>query len=178
MRSRLDDATKHALVEALRHERIPCPARGLELVVYTEEAVRTASPDPGYELDLNTGETMPFRASFDDADADRHWYVIDRAIAREHGIALHGRRARRLFAEIPRAVLIDALAASIEWHREAGQREQENASRNAARAVRFAEQGIWSSKNAATQWVDADITGDDFLAEALARVRAAGDGGL
>jgi hypothetical protein len=141
--------------------------------VYTERAARTPTADPNYELDLNTGATMPFRASFDDADADRHWYVIDRAVTREHGISLVGPPPAEVFAETPRRILIDALAASIDWHREAGDRERNNAAQNAARAVRFAEQGVWSSKKAAVDWIDADVASDEFLINARARVQAA-----
>ncbi|MEK8105687.1 nucleotidyltransferase domain-containing protein [Micromonospora sp. M12] len=43
----LTEATKRALVARLRHEALPCPARGLELVAYTG---RWPSPAPGARL--------------------------------------------------------------------------------------------------------------------------------
>jgi hypothetical protein len=46
---------------ATRHESLPCPARGLELVVYRREAVQSTSAEPNFELNLNTGRSMTFR---------------------------------------------------------------------------------------------------------------------
>ena len=52
----LDDATKQRLVDALRHEALPCPASGLELVrLPARHDRRSATIDPGFELNLNTG---------------------------------------------------------------------------------------------------------------------------
>ncbi len=85
-RGRLADEAKLEIVRALRHEALPCPARGLELVVYPESTVREATPDAGYELNLNTGRSMPFHLSLSPGDGEaEHWYGIDRAIVRDHG---------------------------------------------------------------------------------------------
>ena len=43
-------ATIDEVVAALRHEALPCPARKLELVVYTEEAARNPSAEADFEL--------------------------------------------------------------------------------------------------------------------------------
>ena len=45
-REPLSDAVKRDLIARLRHGALPCPARGLELVVYTEAAARSGSGDP------------------------------------------------------------------------------------------------------------------------------------
>ena len=57
-------ATKESIVAALRHESLPCPARGLELVVYRTEVAGAATSDPGFEVELNTGPRMDFRATY------------------------------------------------------------------------------------------------------------------
>lgn len=162
-RDSLDGETKERIVDALRHETIPCPARGLELVIYVESVLREPTADPSYELDLNTGPAMPFRASFDDADADRHWYVVDRAITRAHGIALLGPAPVDLIAPIPRRILVAALAASIAWHRAADE-PPANAILNACRALRYADEGVWSSKEAAAAWAATDLARDAVAA--------------
>ena len=74
----------------LRHESLPCPARGLELVSIRSQPV-VATPEPGYELDLNRGVRCRSGSRSIRPTPGRHWYVIDRAIIREHGLALDGR---------------------------------------------------------------------------------------
>ena len=114
----LDEATKRALVEALRHEALPCPARGLELVVYPLATARSGGGEPGFELNLNTGARMDFRADFEPGDIEGFWFAIDRSILREHGIPVHGPPAGELIAEIPREALLPLLAESVQWHRD------------------------------------------------------------
>ncbi|GIJ25515.1 hypothetical protein Vqi01_06770 [Micromonospora qiuiae] len=43
----LDRAVARELVARLRHEALPCPARGLELVVYQREVAASGSPSRG-----------------------------------------------------------------------------------------------------------------------------------
>lgn len=62
-RGPVSDRTKREIAAALRHDSLPCPARGLELVVYPESTVRRATRDAGYVLNLNTGRSMPFHVS-------------------------------------------------------------------------------------------------------------------
>src|SRR3954468_14204322 len=60
----LPEAVKQRLVEALRHDALPCPAIGLELVVYPRATVERPTALPGFELNLNTGARIGFRADF------------------------------------------------------------------------------------------------------------------
>jgi hypothetical protein len=46
---------------------------------------------------------MPLHVSLDPALEPAHWFVVDLAILREHGVALAGPSARALVAPIPRA---------------------------------------------------------------------------
>jgi hypothetical protein len=139
----LDEATKQRIVEALRHESLPCPARGLELVVYPLATVATATAAPGFELNLNTGEDSPFRADFEPGDIESFWFAIDRSIVREHGTPLYGPPPAELLAEIPRELLAPPLEESIRWHR--GD-DSENARLNIARSQHFLDTGHWISK--------------------------------
>ncbi|MGN9775480.1 nucleotidyltransferase domain-containing protein [Micromonospora sp. H33] len=114
----LDADRKRALVARLRHETLPCPARGLELVVYRREVARSGTAEPGFEVELNTGARMSFRATYDPADrpaADGHfWYGLDRSILHQHGHAVLGPPAREVFADLSptdlRRLLVDALS--------------------------------------------------------------------
>ncbi|SBT40350.1 nucleotidyltransferase [Micromonospora auratinigra] len=115
----LDCATRRALVERLRHEALPCPARGLELVVYRRVVAASGTGDPGFEVELNTGAGLPFRASYDPADrsaADgRFWYALDRAILHQSGLALLGPPAAEAFAEPAPAQLRRLLVTALDW---------------------------------------------------------------
>jgi hypothetical protein len=141
----LDDATKHALVGALRHEALPCPARGLELVLYPLATARAGTGEPGFELNLNTGARMDFRADLQPGDIEHFWFAIDRSILREHGIPLHGPPSSEIFAPIPRATLAPLLADSM--------RAQQDPV-NDARAQHFLDTGQWISKRDARQRLD------------------------
>jgi hypothetical protein len=158
--------TKRALVAVLRHEELPCPARGLELVVYPLATARSGGGEPGFDLNLNTGGRMDFRADEAPGDIEGFWFAIDRAILRDHGVALHGPPPAELFAPIPRAALLPLLAESVRWHRDSGVPVGSDVVLNTARALHFAEHGRWVSKP------------DDaarFLDGALARLDDAGN---
>jgi hypothetical protein len=139
----LPEAVKHRLVEALRHEALPCPAIGLELVVYPRATVERPTAAPGFELHLNPGARIDFRADFTPGDIEDFWFAIDRSIVREHGRALHGPPPQALFAPIPRDALAPQLTESIRWHRGDG---TENARLNIARSQHFLDTGHWISK--------------------------------
>ncbi len=152
------------MFDALRHESLPCPARGLELVVYRAAVADAGRPDPGFEVELNTGPRMPFRATWSGADrqlADgTFWYAIDRSILAENGLALLGPPAGTLFRSVPDEDLIALLIASLRWHlgpvddpvpdAEAESAPwTDDAVLNACRAWRRMQSGHWTSKQVA-----------------------------
>lgn len=109
---------KHALVTALRHESLPCPARGLELVVYRSAVARSGTAAPGFEVELNSGPWMDFRETYDPdarpAADGRFWYALDRSILLQSGHSLFGPPAAEAFGDVSpddlRALLIEALS--------------------------------------------------------------------
>lgn len=147
----LSGDTKRALVEALRHEALPCPARGLELVIYPRATVERATSAPGFELNLNTGEDYRFRADFERGEIEDFWFAIDRSIVREHGRPLHGPPTASVFAEIPRELLAPQLLESMRWHR--GD-DSTDARLNNVRSQNFLDTGHWISKPEARQRLD------------------------
>ncbi len=158
--------TKQAIVELLRHESLPCPARGLEFVLYAEPVLRKATTDPGFELNLNTGARMSFRADYEPGE-ERHWFAIDRSVLAAHGLPLFGPPAGELFAPIPRGPLLEVVAEAVQWHRETHV-VGSDAVLNACRALRFAADGVWSSKSAAGAWALERHEAPRLVAQALA----------
>jgi predicted nucleotidyltransferase len=159
------------VVARLRHEALPCPARGLELVVYPLEVTRSGRTAPGFSLNLNSGAGMPFRAELEPQAGEEHWFAIDRSILAERGVALIGPPAREVFAPIPRAALLPVVVRALEWHAP-GAARGDDIVLNAARSLRWALEGSWASKREAGRW--AVDTRDD--AEVVAQALAARDG--
>jgi predicted nucleotidyltransferase len=154
----LEESVKRAVGEALRHEALPCPARGLEFVVYSRDAARSPEVEAGFELDLNSGAEMPFRLLLDSTAADRHWYPIDRAILAAHGVALAGPPAAEVFAAPPRELLLPLVAEAVRRHDVL----------NACRALHYEREGRWSSKTTAGIWALGVVENPDPVRRALA----------
>lgn len=159
---------KRALVEELRHEALPCPARGLELVVYAERTVGEPSAAAGFEVALTTRAGMPFHAALDPTESNgRHRYVVDRAILARHGLALLGPPPSALVADLPRALVLPALAASLRWSA-AHEAKDGTAVLSACRGLRYASEGRWSSPAEAGRWALAHLDERELIADALA----------
>lgn len=170
-------AAKEKLVASVRHESLPCPARGLELVVYTAESAGLATPAAGYELNLNTGRAMPFHVSFAPGDRQaEHWYGIDRAVIHEHGRALLGPPAARVFSAPSTRMVLGLLAEAVRWHEHAGVARDDDAVLNACRALRYAAEGRWTSKQDAGEWARTRVADGALVADALAARPGSGEG--
>jgi hypothetical protein len=167
-------ARREAIVAALDHDALPCPARGLELVVY--DAAGLASPDgPAYLINLNTGARMDRHVSFDPRENPRFWFVLDVAIGRELGRALLGPPPHELFPALPDDLVRRAALDSLDWwwahggHRAA-------AVLAACTAWRWTAGEGWASKSAAARWAAARLADPAVVLAALDRRE--GDGTL
>jgi hypothetical protein len=170
----LEDEAAAGLAAATRHESLACPARGLELVVYTAVVAASGTAKPGFELNLNTGAAIETRIDRDPAVDDAHWFAIDRAILAQRGLALRGPAAAEVFLPPPRDVLLELLRASIRWQEERAER-LDDAVLGACRAAHYARTGLWASKTAAGEWAREGL-GDAALIEAALAVRGAPGG--
>ncbi|MBF6339058.1 DUF4111 domain-containing protein [Nocardia abscessus] len=141
------------LAETLAHPRLPCPAAGLELVVYDANFVARPSSAAGYLLDLNTGPMLPNRASFDPAESSSFWYVIDRSIAYQAGRLLYGTPVREVLAAPAQRDLSAAILASIREHAEGAGHLADNQVLNGCRSVAFCRTGRWLAKREAAQMI-------------------------
>ena len=157
-------------VASLRHEAFPCPARGLELVVYTKESAARPTTEPGFELNLNTGAGLTFRADRRPQPGERHWFAIDRSVLAQHGVALFGPPAAEVFAPVAPGELRPVLTDVLRWYeREAP--EGDDAVLNAGRSLRFMRDGVWLPKPALRAWAaDQPGTNAEILARAIAEL--------
>jgi len=95
---------REALVGALEHEALPCPARGLELVAYDPTGL-VQPRGPAYLINLNTGPRMDRQVSFDPAESPQFWFTLDVAIGRTLGRALRVPPPDDVFPELPDALV-------------------------------------------------------------------------
>ena len=144
---RLSLAERERVAELASHEALPCPARGLELVLYAREDLHV----PAYQLNLNTGSRMERRLSFDAAEEPRFWFVLDLAIGRSHAIALAGPPSADVLPDLPRAQVADAVRAALGWYGSAGGDDAQTVLA-ACRSWAWATDGVWRSKGAAAGW--------------------------
>ena len=122
----LAGAQRDAIVARCSHAALPCPARKLELVVY--------GADGAVELNLNSGPDGTTAEP-----ADWFWFVVDRAIAREHAVALLGPPASVLIPAPDRARVLEALEEMVAWY--ARHEPGEASEIAAARARAYAAEG-------------------------------------
>ena len=179
----LDLDRKQALVARLRHEALPCPARGLELVAYRRAVAASGTPQPGFEVELNTGARMDFRATYDPRDrpvADGlFWYGLDRSLLHQSGLALLGPPAGEVFADVSPADLRQLLVEALTWWLaiptppgDEPAPGTEDAVLGACRSLVRVRDGAWLSKTAAGErLVAAGDPAADLISCALAARR-------
>lgn len=183
----LDLGRRQELVARLRHEALPCPARGLELVVYRRAVARSGTPEPGFEVELNTGARMPFRATW--AAADRpagdglFWYGLDRSILHQCGYALLGPPAAEAFADLSPADLRRLLTDALRWWLalptppgDGPTPGAEDAVLGACRSLVKVRHGVWLSKVDAGRRLAADGRRADPTDDGAAARRLIGGG--
>jgi len=144
---RLPRAELETLADALSHESLPCPVRGLEFVLYAREDL--ADPlGPAFSLNLNTGSRMSHHAGYDPRAEPRFWFVLDAAIAREHARPLAGAHPRDVIPALPRELVLTSLREALAWWRA---HDEAQAVVAGCRALAWVEDGRWLSKRQAAQ---------------------------
>lgn len=128
---------------------LPCPATALELSIVTAEQAQSGGSDTDYVVHVDSaGPRVVLGNGSSDADLILHY-----AVCRDAAIGLgESPPAEQLVAEVPRRLVLDQLAAEIDW----ALREHpppEYVVLNACRALRFVETGELVSKVDGGVWV-------------------------
>lgn len=138
---------RRRIVRRLDHQVLPCPAAGLEFVLYPLTTVSQPALDAGYLLNFNTGPALPPVISFDPGAGSGFWYPIDRAITRQSGASLYGPPAPQVFSALPFDGLLRLVIASVEAHSDPQEGHLlDNAVLNGCRALSFARERCWYAK--------------------------------
>lgn len=147
----LADDERRAIAASVVDVARRCPTRGVEFTLYRPEIVRLPPVDADFELNANGGPRMRTATHVDCTAEPGFWYVLDRAIVRRSGLVVVGAPPGDVFAEVRRSTLLEAMRASMVWHR-----THEGATLysvlNACRAWRFADEGVLGSKLAGAAW--------------------------
>jgi hypothetical protein len=162
---------KAQLANRLSHSVIKCPARGLELVVYSEAAAGSGTPEPAFEMELNDGPAMTYRFTADPISRPRRdgtfWYAIDRDILHQAGTSLLGPPASSVFAPPSPRDLRQLLIEAMDWHRAAPGSPGADAVLGACRSRVRILTGRWHGKQ------QAGLLTADAMPEWAAVIRAA-----
>ncbi|MEV0647642.1 nucleotidyltransferase domain-containing protein [Phytomonospora sp. NPDC050363] len=140
------------IAAALAHEALPCPAAGLEFVLYDRAALAALTTQDGFALNLNTDRDLPPLVEQGPSDRPGHWYPIDRDITAQQDRALTGPAFTTLAHRPPAAELRPVVAASVAANLEPGAEPHADALLNACRALRWHDGGHWTGKADAAGW--------------------------
>jgi hypothetical protein len=153
------------LAVLLSHDALPCPARGLEFVLYAD-ADLSDPRGPAFALNLNTGARMRHHIGLDPDAEPQFWFTLDVAIARDHARALAGAPPADVLPALPRPLVVDALRDAVAWYSSRGGAEAIFA---LSRAWAWAADGRWLSKAAAATWAAARLDDPSPVKRALDR---------
>ncbi|GBE25622.1 hypothetical protein BMS3Bbin02_01910 [bacterium BMS3Bbin02] len=148
------DSEVTALVEMINHEALPCPAAGLEFVLYDRDVLVDPVAPLQWSLNLNGGPQRSASVSTDYTSEAWFWFVLDLAVVREQSMTLHGQDLVDVVGPFSREVQVAAIADSVRWHAEHVPTGPSR-SANAARGLRFIETGTWGSKPDGVAWLAA-----------------------
>ena len=174
--SALTAPQKQHVASAVVEASAACPARGLEFTLYRREIVGSRPVGADFEVNANGGPRMPTAVHLDARVEPGFWYVLDRAIAHRSGLAISGPPARRIFADVPRNTLLQAMYESMVWHR-AHEKATLYSVLNACRAWRFAAVDVLGSKLEGAAWAR-DRWPDTSLIDAAVALRRGEDAAL
>ncbi|MFI5907538.1 aminoglycoside adenylyltransferase domain-containing protein [Dactylosporangium sp. NPDC051541] len=145
-------AEVEAVVAALDHDALPCPARGLEFVLYDRSVLAGLTTEAGFALNLNTGAGLPYKAEIGYSGGPAFWYPIDRDIVRQQRRALLGPPFPDLMTRVRYRELLPVVAESVASHRAFIGDHGVNAVLNGCRALRYFTERTWYPKRAAAAW--------------------------
>lgn len=145
----LSRRAKRVIAARLHHPSLTCPApAGLELSLVTAAVAAGPPRRPPFELHLTTGPS-PQTHLGGPAAADPD-LLLQFAVCRRAGVAVAGPGPAEVFAEPPRAWLLEQAAAELRWAARHGNLPYQVL--NACRAWRYLEDDTLSSKVEAGRW--------------------------
>jgi predicted nucleotidyltransferase len=161
---------RNTLSQELDHKNFPCPAKGLELIIFTKETLANINSEPRYEFWFGTGsDWIPENW----AEGKTKEMVIFIELCRQNGRILFGKNTDDVFPSVKREWLIEAFLGELYWHQTKildpfhdplGM----NSVLNACRILAFVKEGEMISKSAGGEWFLNYEPNNDLVKGALA----------
>ena len=161
---------KQILQAELRHDRLPCPANGLEFSLVRSDVAASPPRRPSFEFAMSTGHTWRVEVGSGEEDGE---FALHFAICRQTGSPLFGPIPQEAFGPVPRQWLLEELDENLRWHAKhifdpyhdpLGQ----FSILNGCRAWYFVEHDAFCSKTDGGQWVLSQNCQRSLVAVALA----------
>jgi Nucleotidyltransferase domain/Domain of unknown function (DUF4111) len=164
----LDQREKQMVGARLQHPSLQSPGAGLELSVVTAAVAADPPRLPPWELHVTTGrEPKVADGAGHPGDPDLVFYF---AVCRRAGIAATGPPPAEVFAEPPRAWLLERSAEELRWAVAHGAPFAYRVL-TACRAWRFLDEDVFDSKIGAGEWARPLLPGPGVVDAALAAQR-------
>lgn len=171
----LNDRIKKSLGRRLTHSALPCPAHGVDLLIYPVAELAPLPRAPRYEFSISSGVDW-----HDDIGLGGHYPggLVDLAAARSFGIPILGLPPEEAVGLCPREWIIEELLNGVRWHTTKlydpfHDPTGSNAVLNACRSLHFFLSGVLVSKSAGARWLLQRRVAP-VVAEALAAREAGG----
>jgi hypothetical protein len=164
----LSQREKQVIAARLQHPSLRCPGAGLELSLVTAAVAADPPWLPPFELHVSTGrEIKAVDGSSEPGDPD---LVLAFAVCRRAGAAVAGPPPAEVFAEPPRAWLLERSAEELRW---ALEHQVPFAYRvlTACRAWRLLDEDVLDSKVGAGEWARPLLADPAVVDAALAAQR-------
>lgn len=111
----LSPAERRDLPARIDDEVLPCPATGLDLIVFSRQQVSCLPRPMSFELAVTTGDRWGLDVVGAGLDEEM---LLDLEISRRHGATLHGPEPEALLKEVPAERLRAALLVALKWQRD------------------------------------------------------------
>ena len=165
----LTDTQKNDLAEKLDHQHFPCPAKGLDLVLLTKDAVANIANEPPYEFWFATGASWK-QEGWEAGHAKEMLIFIE--LCRRHGVTLFGKTPNRFFAPVEKHLLAGAFLEMLRWHQTKildafHDPKGQNSVLNACRVLAFVHEGRLLSKSAGGEWLLSQEPDNETVKKAL-----------
>ena len=150
------------LVNLISHKNLPCPARKLEFVCYPLSAVKPVLRILQFDINYNTGALEKEHVCFNPDDEPSHWFLLDIAIGRELGHSLLGPVPGKVFGEVPKKWILEAMLDCIVWY-EQNEPTSVDIILNACRCWKFSKTSRMCSKKEGLFWAIQMPNSPEFL---------------
>ena len=103
---------KEALGQRLTHDSLPCPAHGVDLLIYLASEVMELRRAPRYEFSISSG--VDWKDEIDLGGAYPGG-LIDLAAARQVGMSFFGSTPQDVLGQCPDEWILEELASGVRW---------------------------------------------------------------